>query len=167
MLELDVNLSDRVVKVDVAGHPVSFTVGPEDFGSLMGGFQWAEGAGLAPFDSPEGSNGDAARTNVGSIAASHFSLMRRVKAWDGIVGRDGQAVPCNDANKMVFFSKYPSVLMLIWQKLTQAEQDETKNCEASPAGLGVPVKSGTPAPAAARPTRGSTAGGAPKSRHGS
>jgi hypothetical protein len=127
----------REFMVVIDGQEVRLGVGPATYTDFLGSFDWAVRQGLVEVAEEE-IDGELKQTlrspGIGGLAIDNYSLVRRIKIWEGIADPQGLPVPCTDINKMAFFAQYPGVLIDLAGQLARAERIEKKNSGTSPVG---------------------------------
>ena len=63
-----------------------------------------------------------------------IELLRRIKAWEGLVDDQGAELPCTDDMKVLVFGQQPGLVNLIQEQIQATVEAEGKNSGPSQSG---------------------------------
>ncbi len=129
MLTFDPQPALATYQVVIDGQEVSFGVAAAAYGDFLGSFDWAIRQGVLEIKEEK-----VEAPGIGGLALDNYNLLLRIKSWEGIVDSAGAAVACTEANKLIFFAKYPAAMFDLAAQTRRAEAGERKNSGTSPAG---------------------------------
>lgn len=133
---LSIITGDRKVAVDYQGTKVVFTLAPENLDDQLQGMKWAEDRGLLGTEEREGPDGkkEIFFRPAALVTMERISFLRRTRAWEGIAGADGQALPCTDDMRILVFGQQPELILALIRQLNEDLAAERKNSEPSQTG---------------------------------
>lgn len=105
---------------------ITVTLAPETFSTVMEGMRWVRQSGLW--------EGQAAPDDMASLGLANYQLIQRIKDWRGPTDKTGKKAACTEANKMLFFGRYPNALGAIWEALGKRQEEQRKNSKPSRPG---------------------------------
>jgi hypothetical protein len=129
---LTIATGDKRLEIDYQGTTVAVVLAPVNLTSQLQSLEWARQNGLWKIE-PGGNGGQEAGV-VSAIAFDRIELLRRIKAWEGLVDGEGKVLPCTDEMKVLVFGQLPSLVNLIQEQIQAAAEAERKNSGPSQAG---------------------------------
>jgi len=129
---LTITTGDKRLEVEYQGNPLVVILAPVNLTSQLQSIEWARQHGLWKIETNGGGGKEA--DLISSIAFERIELLRRIKAWEGLVDDQGAELPCTDDMKILLFGQQPGLASLIQEQLQTAAEAEGKNSEPSPAG---------------------------------
>lgn len=110
-------VSDRTIEVD----GLKFVLRPRLWSDIVAGNEQIKQAGIQ----------DLEHRAWGYMG---FSVLSRIKEWEGVELEDESPAPCNEVNKNELFSQRPDLLNELVEKVLKEEGEEEKNSETSHTG---------------------------------
>jgi hypothetical protein len=128
---LTITTGDKRLEVEYQGTIVAVTLAPESLTNQLQSLEWARQQGLWRIEA----DGDGKEANlISGIAFRRIELLRRIKAWEGLIDDQGAALPCTEDMKILVFGQQPALINLIQEQLQAAQETEGKNSGPSQAG---------------------------------
>jgi hypothetical protein len=129
---LTITTGDKRLEVEYQGGIVTVVLAPENLTSQLQSLEWARRQGLWQIEKNQ--DGGPEASLVSAIAFDRIELLRRIKAWEGLVDSQGAELPCTDDMKILVFGQQPALVNLIQEKIQAEAAAEGKNSEPSQAG---------------------------------
>jgi hypothetical protein len=128
---LTISTGDKRLEVEYQGSTVAVILAPVNLTSQLQSLEWARQNGLWKIET----DGDGKEADlVSAISFGRIELLRRIKAWEGLVDDQGAELPCSEDMKVLVFGQHPGLIGLIQKQIQVTEETERKNSEPSPAG---------------------------------